>query len=64
MMEGIVVLILGVIIALNAIVLLEVELRHPDTPNIMTTSLTQFGLYKSPLDKGFKSIFYILILIF
>jgi 4-amino-4-deoxy-L-arabinose transferase-like glycosyltransferase len=59
MMEGIVALTLGVIIALNAIVLLVVRLHLPDTPNIMTTSLTQFGLYKSPLDKGFKSIFYI-----
>ena len=63
MMEGIVALILGVIIALNAIVLLEVKLHHLDTPNIMTTSKTQFGLYKFPLDRGFKSIFYILILI-
>jgi ABC-type lipoprotein release transport system permease subunit len=61
MMEGIVVLILGVIIALNAIVLLEVKLHHLDTPNIMKTSLTQFGWYKFPLDRQFKSIFYTLI---
>jgi hypothetical protein len=59
MMEGIVALILGVIIAQNAIVLVMVRLHLLDTPNIMTTSLIQFGLYKSPLDKGFKSIFYI-----
>ena len=62
-MEGIVVLILGAIIALNATVLLVVKLHHLDTPNIMTTSKTQFGLYKFPLDRGFKSIFYTLILI-
>ena len=59
MMEGIVVLILGVIIALNAIVLLVVKLHLLDIPNNMTTSKTQFGWYKSPMDNGFKSIFYI-----
>ena len=63
MMEGIAALILGVIIVLNAIVLLEVKLHHLDTPNIMKMSITQFGLYKFPLDRGFKSIFYTLILI-
>ena len=63
MMEGIVALILGAIIALNATVLLEVKSHPQDTLNIMTTSKTQFGLYKFPLDKGFKSIFYTLILI-
>ena len=63
LMEGIVALILGAIIALNATVLLEVKLHHLDTPNIMTTSKTQFGLYKFRLDRGLKSIFYTLILI-
>ena len=63
MTEGIVALILGAIIALNATALLEVKLHHLDTPNIMTTSKTQFGLYKFRLDRGFKSIFYTLILV-
>ena len=61
LMGGIVALILGAIIALNATVLLEVKLHHLDTPSIMKTSITQFGLYKFPLDRGFKSIFYTLI---
>ena len=57
MMEEIVALILGVIIVQNAIALLEVKLHHLDTPNIMKTFIPQFGLYKFPLDKGFKYIF-------
>ena len=61
LMEWIVALILGAIIALNATVLLVVKLHHLDTPNIMKTSLSQFGWYKFPLDRQFKSIFYTLI---
>ena len=63
MMEGTAVLISGVNTVLNAIALLAVKSHHRVTPNIMKTLITQFGLYKFPLDRGFKFIFYTLILI-